>query len=351
MRSDPGDDDTVRLAPRVRQAARNGPRRVWLAATAGAVVLALFAAWRFWPHPVPHPVPLPRPAVAVAHPPPLAPAPAPTAAQPPAPSEFHVQTATEQQIRDDVSSALTIFRFAADPRIVVLDFASLQEQGLMLDRVAALMEKATTPRERVLTDAALDQAIESDGDTIATYYYGHDYSAAELVRFFKLADAEHVALYPEEETLRRLLIQLGWFLPGAEGALISLPRTGADPRVTYAARGTILHHELSHGAYFSDPTYAAYVHQFWEHALTHDEREAVRQFLASEEYDPNLADLMQNEMQAYLMFTRDPAFFAPADIAMTPARLAALQEEFQQNLPLPWLREMMNAAVPVSAAR
>lgn len=351
MRSDPGDDDTLRVVPQIRQAAPNGPGRMWLAAGAAALVLATVAAWLFWPHSVPHPVSPPRPTGAVAHAPLSAPATAPTAAQPPVPSKFHIRTATEQQIRDHISSGLTVFRFAPDPRIVVLDFASLEEQGLMLDRVAALMEKAATPRARVLTDAALDQAIEAGGDTIATYYYGHDYSAAELVRFFNLADSEHVALYPEEETLRRLLIRLGWFLPDAEGALISIPRTGADPRVTYAAREAILHHELSHGAYFSDPTYAAYVHQFWEHALSPDEREAVRQFLASEEYDPNIADLMQNEMQAYLMFTRDPAFFVPADVGMTPARLAALQAEFQQNLPLPWLREMMNASVPVSAAR
>jgi hypothetical protein len=345
MRSDPGEDDTVRFASSVPPPARHARRPMWLAATGGAVVIVAAVAWLFWPRPVAH---LPPPQRAgVVRPPPSVAAPV----QPSAPIEWQIRTATEQQIRDHVSPGLTVFRFAADPRIVVLDFASLQEQGLMLDRMAAFEEKAATPRDRVLTDAALDQAIEVDGDTIATYYYGHDYSAAELVRFFKLADAEHVALYPEEETLRRLLIQLGWFLPGAQGGMISVPKVGADPRVTYTARGVILRHELSHGEYFSDPIYVAYVHQFWEQALTPAEREAVRQFLASEEYDPNIEDLMQNEMQAYLMFTRDPEFFAPADIHMTPARLAELQVEFQQNLPVPWLREMMNEAVPPTASR
>ncbi len=344
MRSDPGEDDTVRLASVIRQPARVP---MLLAATAGGVVIVAAVAWLLWPRPARHPLPPPPQAAAVVRPPPLVPAPE----QRSAPVELQIQTGTEQQIRDHLSPGLTVFRFAADPRIVVLDFASLQEQGLTLDRMAALEEKAATPRDRVLTDAELDQAIEVGGDTVATYYYGHDYSAAELVRFFELADAAHVALYPQEEMLRRLLIQLGWFLPGAQGGLISVPKVGANARVTYAARGVILRHELAHGEYFSDPIYVAYVHHFWEHALTPAEREAVRQFLASEEYDPNIADLMQNEMQAYLMFTRDPEFFAPADIHMTPTRLAELQAEFQQNLPVPWLRDMMNQAVPLSASR
>jgi hypothetical protein len=316
MRSNPGDDDTVKLRPApARQPAQAFRLPLVLAAAGSGAVVVAAAAWLLWPHAVPPAPPAPAPA---AH---IAAAPAPVAAPPPAVGqqapatpEFPIQTATEQQIRDDVPTGMTVFRFAADPRIVVLDFASLREQGLMLNRVAALTEKGATPRNRVLTNDQLNQAIHAGGDTVSTYYYGHDYSVAELVRFFALADAEHVQLYPEEETLRRLLRQLGWFLPEAQGGLISIPRVGANARVTYEARSAILHHELSHGEYFSNPGYVAYVHAFWEHSLTEAERQNVRKFLASEEYDPRLGDLMQNEMQAYLMFTRDPLFFTPADI-------------------------------------
>ena len=308
---------------------------------------AAAATWLLWPHSVP-PASLAPARTAL----PAAPAAPPQAVaqQPAASPAFAIQTATEQQIRDNVPTKVTVFRFAADPRIIVLDFASLQEQGLMLNRVAALVEKEATPRDRVLTDAQLDQAIQAGGDTISTYYYGHDYSAAELVRFFALADTQHVALHPEEETLRRLMLQLGWFLPGTQGGLISIPGVGANSRVTYAARSTILHHELSHGEYFSNPTYVGYVHQFWERSLTEAERQGVRKFLASEEYDPHLDGLMQNEMQAYLMFTRDPAFFTPADIGMATARLAELQAEFERTLPVGWLREMMDEPVAARAA-
>ncbi|HEY1934348.1 MAG TPA: hypothetical protein VGG99_20255 [Acetobacteraceae bacterium] len=350
MRSNPGDDDdTVKLRPAsMRQPSRSSRLPLALAAAAGGAVVVAAAAWLLWPHsapPAPPAAPAPVARTAKA---PIAAPPAPMA-QRPAPPEFAIQTADEQQIRDDVPTGMTVFRFAADQRIVVLDFASLHEQGMMLNRVAALIEKGATPRDRVLTEDQLNQAIHAGGDTVSTYYYGHDYSVAELVRFFALADSEHVQLYPEEEKLRRLVRQLGWFLPEAEGGLISIPKVGANARVTYEARSAILHHELSHGEYFSNPTYVAYVHEFWEHSLSHIERQGVRKFLASEEYDPSLGDLMQNEMQAYLMFTRDPLFFTAADIGMPPTRLATLQAEFDRNLPVGWLHQMMDEPLAVQA--
>ena len=94
----------------------------------------------------------------------------------------------------------------------------------MLDRVAALVEKAGLPRDRVLSDPDLLAAIHERGDTIETFYYGHDYPASALARFFQLADQEHVQLNQQEETLRALLNQLGWLKPGANGALITIPR-------------------------------------------------------------------------------------------------------------------------------
>jgi hypothetical protein len=260
--------------------------------------------------------------------------------------EFSFGMADEAQIRDNVATGMTVFRLAANPQIVVLDFASLRQQGMMLNRVAALIEKGGLPHDRVLTDAELDAAIRAGGDTVETFYYGHDYSAEALARFFATADRQGVRLDPEEETLRRLLQQLGWLVPGVQGGLISIPKVGADERVTYSARSTILHHELSHGQYFSDPAYAAFVHQFWMNDLTAAEQDAFRRFLGSEEYDTSLEDLTENEMQAYLMFTRDPEFFAPSRIDMTPARLAALQAKFLRGMPAGWLHDAL-ASTPV----
>lgn len=332
---DSDDDDTIRVH-RAAEASRAAVPRWMLpvAAIGGLCLLAAAGVSLWWPQPTPHAVPPPSSATPA---PASPPAPAPTA------PEFAVQTASQAQILGHVGSGLTIFRFAADPRILVLDFGSLLTQGRMLDRVAALIEKAGLPHDRVLTNAQLDAAIRAGGDTVATYYYGHDYSVQDLVRFFALADAEHLVLYPQEETLRRFMQQQGWFKSGVHAALISIPQAGTDPRLTMAARSAILQHELSHGLYFSDPAYAAYVQRFWDTDLTAQERAAFRLFLKSEEYDTSLDDLMINEMQAYLMFTRDPAFFRPALIGMAPARLAELQAEFARGMPAGWLRDTLLA--------
>jgi len=211
----------------------------------------------------------------------------------------------------------------------------------MLNRVAALVEKRGLPRDHVLTDVELDKAIRSRGDTVETFYYGHDYGTGTLARFFAMADRDQIELYPEEETLRALLRQEGWLAPGVDAALISLPAVGAGPKVTHAVRTAILQHELSHGEFFSNPVYAEYVHNFWLTALTTGERAAFRSFLASEEYDSSVEELMFNEMQAYLMFTHDTLFFSPSRADFAPARLAELQTLFLNGMPRGWLRSML----------
>jgi hypothetical protein len=292
---------------------------------AAAVAGCGICGWLLWPR---HAVLPPAPAMALVPPRPL-PAPAP-------PERFAITTADEATILAHVAEHLTVFQFADNPNIMVLDFPSLRMQGEMLNRVASLIEKAGLPRNQVLTDAALDYAIRERGDTAETYYYGHDYPAGALVEFFNLADREHVALDPEEERLRALVRQLGWFSPGAVGALISVTRI--DETVTETMRATILHHELSHGQFFSDPAYATYVHEFWLRAMTDEEREAIRRFLGSMGYDAGIEELMYNEMQAYMMFTYDPRFFLPSNVNMTPARRLQLQMAFLKGMPESWLK-------------
>jgi hypothetical protein len=331
---EPGTDDTIRVRPPLRRA------RASLAAAVAvlSVLIVGGACWLFWPRtahaPVPQAVTTPAPA----------PSPFPALA-------FRIETATEDQILHHTPTDLTVFRFASNPKVLVLDFASLHEQGLMLNRVAALVEKENLPRDRVLSDPELAAAIRASGDTVDTYYYGHDYSAAALQRFFVLADQEAIALDPEEEKLRKLLLQLGWFEPAVSGGLISIPAVAADPKVTLAARSAILRHELSHGEFFSNPDYAAYVHNFWLTVLTEKERAGVRSFLGKEEYDAHEEELMYNEMQAYLMFTRDPLFFTPDMAGLTPRRLSELQAEFLAGMPSGWLRDVLASYQSATAAR
>ena len=62
--------------------------------------------------------------------------------------------------------------------VIVLQFPSLAEQGRMLNRVAALIEKAGFPRDRVrATMRSWMPASAPAAATPDTFYYGHDYRA------------------------------------------------------------------------------------------------------------------------------------------------------------------------------
>lgn len=344
----PVDDDATIDLKRQAPAGR-GPWRPPVRGSAlivAVAALALAGGWLLWPAQRPATMPPPQAGV----PPAAAPAPAAVPSPAPAPPEavperhaFSIETATEPDILNHVAPAgapdPAVFRFLANPRILVLDFASLREQGLMLNRVAALAEKSGLPHNLVLNDSELAAAIRSGGDTVETFYYGHDYSAQSLARFFALADLDHIVLSDGEETLRRLIAQEGWFEPDARGGLISIPRIGADDRVTRAARATILHHELSHGEYFTNPAYVAVVHRFWTQTLTPAERDRIRRHLHSVGYDSALEEVMENEAQAYLMFTDSPEFFTPEMIGMSRTRLADLRGAFFRAMPAGWLRD------------
>lgn len=320
MRTEAPDDDTIRVRILPARKRRSGP--LLGLGLAGAMVCAGSAGWLLWP----------RPPVAAPH-----------------ARAFLIHPATEAAIRDHTGGGMAVFRLVQNPHILVLDFSSLRQQGLMLNRVAAFAEKGGQPHDHVLTDAELAHAIHADGATVATYYYGHDYPASLLARFFGTADRDHVRLDPEEERLRLLLRQEGWLAAGTEAGLISIPRAGADASVTPAARATILHHELSHGEFFSDPAYAGYVRTFWATALTDPERANIRRWLASEGYDPALEQVMLNEMQAYLMFTPDPNYFTPALAGLTRQRLTALQAAFLRGMPAGWLRDALARTLSPSA--
>ena len=233
----------------------------------------------------------------------------------------------------------TIFRLDVNPRILVLDFSSLREQGLMLNRIAAFVEKAGMPRDRIMSDAELAAAIRGTGESPDTFYYGHDYGAASLASFFSLADRDEIRLTPQEEWLRRLMRREGWSAPDQQGGLLSIPQAGSSKNIDKAAREVILRHELSHGEYFTNPDYAAFTHSFWTQVLTHQERERIRAHLRSLGYDSNVEEIMENETQAYLIFTDSPEFFTPAMIGMTKARLATLRAGFRRGMPQGWLRD------------
>jgi hypothetical protein len=249
--------------------------------------------------------------------------------------------ASEAQILTSRVTELTIRRLAENPAILVLDFPGLTEQARMLNRVAALVEKVGQPRDRVLDDAALAVAVRADGGTEESFYYGHNYRAADLARFFALADRDGVRLTPQEERLRSIARDLGWLRDGAAGALVSVPQAGAEPWLDMRARATMLRHELSHGEFFTNAAYAANVWRFWNDALDNDERAQLRAVLSQASYDPSVEEVMANEAQAFLFHTPDERFFSPASLGFTTERMAALRAGFVADMPPGWLRDAL----------
>ncbi len=284
----------------------------------------------------------------VAFAPPAALAPPQPALAPPAIAPARPRLATEAEILDRAPTGTETYRFTPQPQIVVLQFASLADQAATLNRVAAMLERAGFPRDRVLDSAELDRRIRASGAKPETLYFGHDYRAADLIRFFQDAERAATELTPQERWLRQEMQGWGW-QPGTAGALISLVGEDLAAGIDRSSRATILRHELSHGQYFTNADYAAYARRFWDVTLTEAERRRFRAFLGSEGYDTAQDDLMINETQAYLMHTQDGRYFNASAVGMTPARLDGLRALFLTGMPPSWLRDC--TVLPARAPR
>ena len=271
---------------------------------------------------------------------------------PPAPSSqlapaaaIPITVATEAQIAAHDSDRLRVFRLADNPLILILDYPTLRQQGLALNRVAAFIEKAALPKDKVLDDDALAAEIARSGETTDSYYYGHDYAAADLTRFFATAERDGVRLNPEEAALRALVRQEGLTDPANRGAIITVARVGPDS-VDAFTRRIILRHELSHGEFFTNPLYAAFARQAWSDILSAEERAAFQRFLVDQNYDAQNIDLLVNEMQAFLMFTPDDRYISPERLGISAEALQALRARFLAAMPDGWLRRLATAPLP-----
>jgi hypothetical protein len=318
------DDETVKLSPGSRKGGLS--RRLFIGcALCAGVVVAGGVAWQAL-----------RPAAPPSNPP-SPPSPPPPPPPPPPRPSIAIRSASEKAILDNHPADLDVFRLDRNPRIVVLDFASLARQGAMLNRVAAMAEKIGQPHDRALDDTALDNAIRASGDTPETFYYGHDYGTEALAQFFAAAERQKLPLLQDERWLRGLVEQEG-ALSGAPLGLISIPApNGRD--VTPEMRAVILHHELAHGEFFTSPAYRAWSHDFFSRVMDAKSRAGFRAFLVSQNYDPAIEELVVNETQAYLMFTPGTLFFRADLVGLDVSSLADLRRRFREGMPEGWLRD------------
>lgn len=269
-------------------------------------------------------------------------------------SSANVVVADFNTILEARSGALSVWQYADNPEIYVFDFPDLTQQGRTFNRITQFTEQqGVEAYPRVLTTPELDRYIESLRRSQASFAFGHDVMVQEAVQFFNLADRDKVQLNPEEYGLRDFLVERGlmraWrgFYQALKPAtvLLSIPQKQEahdnEPRISADARYAIFLHEISHGEFYTNPFYTAYVRKFWTDTLTEEQREAFRKFLANYNY-ANSDELRVNEMQAYLMFTPDPASFSARKLGVPVAELEAMRDAFRKGkpptrLPLHWL--------------
>ena len=251
-------------------------------------------------------------------------------------------------LRAPPSTQLRWARFKANPAILVIEYPNLHEQGLAMNRLAAMFEKRRVRRDRVPTEAELADLMRRSGDSVASFYQGHDYPAAKVARFFSLADAQRVALNVQEMQLRSLMLEAelmtrgaaNAFQPVGNQAIVSFtgvqpddPATAADEQVDGMRREAVLRHELSHGEFFTDPAYRAHCMKFWRQVLREGERRLFSAYLKSLDYNPGDEELMANETQALLMHTPDGRAFNAASLGVSESALKQLRGRFQAGEP------------------
>jgi hypothetical protein len=228
----------------------------------------------------------------------------------------------------------TMLRLRENDRIFVLLFPDLAAQAAMLNRLAALIEKASLPRDRIVSHDELAETIARGGETAERWYLGHDYAGAAIARFFAIAARDGVALSAEEKWLRDRFQAARASVPAeAEIAVISAPNVGdgIDPEM----RRAIVDHEIGHGFFFTRPDIAVHVLDVWRRRFRDDQRRAIAAFLSKEGYDTDDEMLMANEAMAYLLFTPDRRFFDAATLGISEQALAEMRAIMRQGFPWP----------------
>ncbi len=184
-----------------------------------------------------------------------------------------------------------LFSWSRFPRVLILDMASYEIQDAFFKRLAFFVEKAGHAG-----------TVESFSALAGQHgYNAHDYRAEDLSRFFNAAAKDPSGLSVEENSLARLLVEnevlkktLDGYGPG-DGCVLSISRSSSP-----VLRSLLLTHESFHGLFFTIPAFRDAVEAEWT-ALTADEQDLWRDYLAARSYDTTDHYLVVNEFQSYLL--------------------------------------------------
>ena len=184
-----------------------------------------------------------------------------------------------------------LFSWNLFPSILLFDFRDYQIQAAFLKRLAFFVEKKGSAGT-LLSNRVLEPLHG---------WNAHDYRAQDLAAFFQTAREQSFSLNPEEELLRRILLEQGVihqvdgeFRPGTGGFISLSQQSSSRLRYIFAT------HEGYHGLYFASSKYRQAVNEVWT-SLSEDERQFWKLFLDWKSYNTEDIYLLENEFQAYLM--------------------------------------------------
>jgi hypothetical protein len=183
------------------------------------------------------------------------------------------------------------YRWDLLPDVIIFDFRDYSVQDAYLKRLAFYVEKK-----------GFAGRLAPDGEIASLHgWNAHDYKTEDLARFFSLAARSGFPLNDKELKLRDFLVAQGLLAKrGGEfaarhGAIISITRESPA-----YLRHTFLTHESSHAIYFTDAAYRDYCVSLWN-SMPREEKWYWLLYFGWMNYDVSSADLMANELQAYLV--------------------------------------------------
>lgn len=194
-------------------------------------------------------------------------------------------------LQQNPAEPLAVYRWAALPDFLILDFETYKLQSAYLRRIAFFAEKPGYVG-RIADPAEL--ADKHD-------WNAHDYPAKALAAFYTTAKKQDIPLLAEEEELLNILLASSILSKSTEGyeplsgGIISISRE-SYPQL----KKLLLIHESLHALYFSLPSLRADIYNTWE-ALTPDTIKTFTAFMDWMNYDTNKYPLVATEFFAYML--------------------------------------------------
>jgi len=217
-----------------------------------------------------------------------------------------------------------LFAWSRFADILIMDTASYSMQSRFFKRLAFFVEK----------DGYRGDLVSNEEFAALHGFNAHDYRAEDLARFFQAAREQLFDLNPEEELLKRILLDNGIIrdegviTPG-RGGILSISRSSSP-----LLRRHLLSHECCHGLFFSLPEFREASFAAWER-LSETEKRFWRLFFRWVGYDTSDPYLTVNEYQAYLF--QQPRYGVRYYFAvLTASRLIAAYPDQAS-----WLREFL----------